>query len=310
MGQLLHGTWVEQRVDAGSDEQGRFIRQDAQFRSWILADGSSPFQPEVGRYHLYLSAACPWCHRLDVALRLKHLQGVVDVSFVHPLVRDGGWRFRGTAFQDALFGYGYAHQLYTRANPGYTGRVTVPLLWDTHTDQPVSNESSEILRMFDQAFGDLAGGPELYPEAHREAIDAWNDRIYHSVNNGVYRCGFAQTQHAYEEAFQSLFETLDAIEAHLADREWLVGGQLTEADLRLFVTLVRFDAVYVGHFRCNRNRIVDMPGLQGLLERIYALPGVAETVRMEEIKQHYYQSHRTLNPSGLIPVGPQLDWLR
>jgi putative glutathione S-transferase len=311
MGQLVRGDWVDERVDAGRDDHGRFVRQQAQFRRWIASDGSTPFAPEAGRYHLYLATACPWCHRTDIVRALKGLQDVVSVSYVDPLMLEGGWRF-SEGHEDPLFGYAFAHQLYTRADPGYTGRVTVPVLWDKATDQPVSNESSEILRMFDHGFGALATDThQLYPEALRAEIDAWNDRIYDTVNNGVYKSGFAHTQAAYEEAFEALFATLDALEAHLAaGRSWLVGDQLTEADVRLFCTLVRFDAVYVGHFKCNRNRIVDMPHLQALLERALALPGVRETVHMDEIRRHYYGSHRSLNPKGIVPVGPALPWLR
>lgn len=307
MGQLVRGDWVDERIDAGKDDKGHFVRQQAQFRRAIGDD----FPPEAGRYHLYLATACPWCHRLDIARRLKGLEDVISVSYVHPLMREGGWRFVDGGHEDPLYGYDFVHQLYSRAAPDYTGRVTVPLLWDRQGDEPVSNESSEILRMFDHGFGSLATDTHaLYPEAHRGAIDRWNERIYETLNNGVYRCGFAHTQAAYEEAFGALFDTLDALEEHLEGRAWLVGDAFTEADLRLFVTLVRFDAVYFGHFKCNRSRISDLPNLQGLLERVYGLPGVAETVHIDEIKRHYYGSHVSLNPKGIVPVGPALPWLR
>ena len=233
MGQLVDGDWVDGNVATPRDTDGRFIRQQARFRRWICGDGSTPFPPEPGRYHLYLASACPWCHRVDIARSLKGLEAVISRSYVHPLMLEGGWRF-AEGYEDPLYGLDYAHQLYQRADPAYTGRVTVPVLWDRATDQPVSNESSEILRMLDMAFGELADDRwSLYPEALRPGIDRWNERIYGAVNNGVYRCGFAGSQEAYEEAFSELFATLDALEAHLEGRTWLVGDQLTEADLRL-----------------------------------------------------------------------------
>jgi len=308
MGQLVEGTWTDERVDAGADDEGRFVRQQAQFRRWIRADGSSDFAPEAGRYHLYLASAWPWCHRTDIVRSLKGLDEVVSRSYVQPLMLEGGWRFDDD-HPDPLFGYDFMHQVYTRADAAYTGRVTVPVLWDKHTDQPVSNESSEIIRMFDHEMGGLADDTwSLYPEAHRDEIDRWNERIYDTVNNGVYKSGFAHSQRAYEEAYRELFDTLDGLEAHLDGREWLVGDQLTEADIRLFVTLIRFDAVYFTHFKCNRWRIMDRPRLQALLERILDLPGVRETVHIDEIKLHYYGSHRSLNPKGIVPRGPELPF--
>lgn len=309
MGQLVEGEWEERPVTDGTDEDGRFVRQQAQFRQWIRADGSTDFQPEAGRYHIYLAAACPWCHRVDTVLALKGLKDVISTSFVHPLMLEGGWKF-SSDFVDPLFGYAYAHQLYQRADPRYTGRVTVPVLWDKKLDRPVSNESSEIIRMLDLEFDDLgASGPSLYPEPLRAAIDDVNARVYDTVNNGVYKCGFAQSQKAYEEALGELFDSLDFLERRLEGQTWLVGDQLTEADVRLWVTLLRFDAVYVGHFKCNLRRVADHPNLQALLERILALPGVRETVDIAAIKQHYYGSHPSLNPAGIVPVGPELRWL-
>ena len=309
MGQLVNGVWEDRPVTDGSDGDGRFVRQQAQFRRWIRADGSTDFQPEPDRYHVYLAAACPWCHRVDAMLAIKGLREVVSTSFVDPLMLEGGWKFTSDLV-DPLFGYAFVHQLYLRADAQYTGRVTVPVLWDKKLDRPVSNESSEIIRMLDLEFDDAgASGPRLYPAPLRSAIDALNDRIYDTVNNGVYKSGFARTQKAYEEAVGELFDTLAFLEAHLEGRAWLVGDQLTEADLRLFVTLVRFDAVYVGHFKCNLRRIADHPRLQALLERVLAVPGVRETVHMASIKQHYYGSHPTLNPAGIVPVGPELPWL-
>lgn len=310
MGQLLDGTWHDGPVTAGADAAGRFVRQQTLFRQWVSRNGSTPFAPEPGRYHLYLARACPWCHRTDITLSLKGLRDVISTSYVHPLMAEGGWRFDDDGYADPLHGAAYVHELYQRANPSHTGRVTVPLLWDRHTDRPVSNESSEIIRMFDGAFDEYAAAdaPTLAPAEHLDAIDAWNARTYESVNNGVYKCGFAQTQAAYEEAFTELFRTLDAIDAHLDGRDWLLGDRPTEADVRLWPTLIRFDAVYVTHFKCNLRRIQDYPRLQAYTRRFYALDGVADTVRIDEIKTHYFASHRSLNPTGIVPVGPKL-WL-
>ncbi|MEQ1506250.1 MAG: glutathione S-transferase C-terminal domain-containing protein [Myxococcota bacterium] len=296
MGYLRDGTWVDDE-HWSADADGRFQRDAARFRRRPEA----PFVPDPGRNHLVLAHACPWCHRTAIARALKGLEDVVSVSFVDPLMREGGWRFTADR-PDPLFGASYAHELYTRAAPGYSGRVTVPILWDRATNTIVCNESEDIVRLFDA----VGSGPSLRPEPLAAELDAINGRMYDAVNNGVYACGFARTQRAYEAAFAALFQALDALSERLRDRAFLVGDQLTEADLRLYVTLVRFDAVYFGHFKCNRNRIEEDPVLQRYLERLYAIPAFGRTTDFAEIKQHYYGSHRNLNPSGIVPVGPRL----
>jgi putative glutathione S-transferase len=312
MGLLVDGEWRDEWYDTGSTG-GRFVRKDSSFRSWIRADGSTPFAPEPGRYHLYVSLACPWAHRTLIFRSRKRLKDAISVSVVHPLMGAQGWSFGnpdGTpgVTGDPLNGAQHLHQIYTKADPGYTGRVTVPVLWDKQQGTIVSNESAEIIRMqnaeFD-AFGDAS--LDFYPEPLREEIDAVNRFVYPLVNNGVYRCGFATTQEAYEEAFAQLFFALDALEARLAERRYLLGDALTEADWRLFTTLVRFDAVYVGHFKCNLRRIADYPNLSRYLRALYQSPGVAETVDFGHIKRHYYQSHTSINPTGVVPLGPTLD---
>lgn len=304
MGQLVEGRWEERPVDDGKDDHGRFVRQQAQFRQWIQADGSTPFTPDSRRYHLYLAHACPWCHRTAITLAYLGLEDAISTSYVHPLMLQGGWRFTED-HPDPIFGYAYVHQLYTRAVDDYTGRVTVPVLWDKQLDRPVSNESEEIIRMIDAGYAE----GNLYPEPLRPAIDEVNARVYDTVNNGVYKCGFAGTQSAYDEAYDQLFASLDWLEQRLEGRDWLVGDHVTEADIRLFVTTVRFDAVYHTHFKCNRNRISDLPNLQAHLERVLALDGVRGTVDMPRIKQHYFGSHRSLNPKGIVARGPELPWI-
>lgn len=312
MGRLIEGRWSDEWYDTKSTG-GRFVRQESSAREWIRADGSTRFAPEKGRYHLYVSLACPWAHRTLIARKLKGLEDVVSVSVVHPLMGEKGWAFANPdetagVTGDPLADAAHLHEIYTRANPTYTGRVTVPVLWDRHHGTMVNNESSEILRMFDGEFGPLADPTHsLYPEALREEIDAVNDWIYPSVNNGVYRCGFATTQSAYEEAFHDLFGALDRLDERLSSRRYLVGDAPTEADWRLFTTLVRFDAVYVGHFKCNRQRIADYSALSAYLRDLYQTAGIAETVDMDHIKRHYYESHGTINPTGVVPVGPELD---
>lgn len=309
MGQLVEGRWTDEWYDTRSTG-GRFVRKDSAFRRWIRADGSGEFTPEAGRYHLYVSLACPWAHRALVFRRLKKLDDAISVSVVHPLMGADGWVFEEAdgATADALHGARRLYEVYARADPSYSGRVTVPVLWDRETDTIVNNESSEIIRMLNRefdAFGDAS--LDFYPEALRGEIDVVNEFVYANVNNGVYRCGFATTQDAYEEAFRQLFSALDALDERLADRRYLVGARLTEADWRLFTTLVRFDAVYFGHFKCNLRRIGDYPHLSGYLRELYQMPGIAETVSFEHIKRHYYASHRTINPSGVVPLGPELD---
>lgn len=312
MGQLIEGRWHDQWYDTGKD--GRFQREDAQRRNWITANGSpgptgeGGFRAEAGRYHLYVSLACPWAHRTLIYRQLKGLDGLIDVSVVSWLMREHGWTFDTATGStgDALDGLQFLHQRYTRDDPHYTGRVTVPTLWDKQRQCIVSNESAEIIRMFNSAFDELTGNDlDLYPTPLREEIDAFNARIYPAVNNGVYRAGFATTQAAYEEAFGTLFDELDRLEALLEKRRYLAGEHLTEADIRLFTTAIRFDAVYHGHFKCNRRRLADYPNLSGWLRELYQLPGVAQTVDFQHIKHHYYGSHRTINPTGIVPLGPE-----
>lgn len=310
---LINGTWTEnwQPVQA-TDARGGFVRQTSSFRSWITPDGSpgptgeGGFRAEAGRYHLYVALICPWASRTLIARRLKGLEEVVSLSVAEPELGDQGWRF---ATPDPVNGAEFLHQIYSRADPHVTGRATVPVLWDKKTGRIVNNESAEILRMFNAGFGDLASGPDLYPEALRARIDALNDRIYPRLNNGVYRAGFATTQAAYEDAFRDVFAELDTLEAELsAGGPFLTGDSFTEADIRLFVTLVRFDAAYHGLFKTNLRRIADYPALSAYLARVLALPGLRDTVSIDHIKRGYY-SIRTLNPLGIVPVGPDLPGL-
>ncbi len=312
MGRLVDGNWTNEWYDTESTG-GRFVRPESRFRNWVRADGSSGFPPQAGRYHLYVSLACPWAHRTLIFRKLKKLEDVISLSVVHPLMGEHGWSFEnsdGTAgcVPDYLNGAQYLYEIYCKADPRYTGRVTVPVLWDRERKTIVSNESSEIIRMLNtefDAFGDAS--VNFYPEALAAEIEEWNAFVYPRVNNGVYRCGFATNQEAYEEAFHELFAALERLEEHLGRRHYLVGGQITEADWRLFTTLVRFDVVYVGHFKCNLRRIADHPNLAGYLRDLYQVAGVAETVNFEHIKRHYYESHTTINPTGIVPLGPELD---
>jgi len=315
MGQLINGRWQDQWYDTSKD--GRFQRENAQRRNWVTADGQpgpsgeGGFRAEAGRYHLYVSLACPWAHRTLIYRQLKGLAGLIDVSVVSWLMRENGWTFDRSlgSTGDALDGLEFLHQRYTRDDPHYTGRVTVPVLWDKQRKRIVSNESAEIIRMFNSAFDGLTGNDlDLYPTPLQGEIDALNERIYPAVNNGVYRAGFATSQEAYEEAFVTLFEELDCLEKRLGERRYLTGEYLTEADIRLFTTLIRFDAVYHGHFKCNLRRLADYPKLSGWLRELYQLPGVAGTVNFQHIKNHYYGSHRTINPTGIVPLGPQQNF--
>lgn len=317
MGMLVEGKWTDRWYDTKSSG-GKFVRSEAQWRDWVTVDGrpapgrSRGFAAEPGRYHLYVSLACPWAHRTLIFRRLKGLEEVISVSVVHPLMLENGWTFErdGAATGDALHGLDHLHEIYTRADPSYSGRVTVPVLWDRRQDTIVSNESSEIIRMLNGAFdrwGDASA--DFYPEALRSEIDAVNAEVYPAVNNGVYRAGFATTQEAYEEAFGELFATLDRLEERLSRQRYLVGARLTEADWRLFTTLVRFDPVYVGHFKCNLRRIADYPNLSNYLRDLYQVPGMAETVDFDHIKRHYYGSHPTINPTRIVPAGPAIDHL-
>lgn len=314
MGLLVEGNWQDTWYDT-SKTGGRFVRSESQFRNWVTADGSagptgdSGFAAESGRYHLYVSLACPWAHRTLIFRKLKNLESHISVSPVEPLMLENGWEFGQGDLADPLHGFKCMHQVYTKADPKYTGRVTVPVLWDKQKQTIVSNESADIIRMFNTAFNELTGNTDdYYPTDEREAIDSINDFVYDKVNNGVYKCGFATTQEAYEEAFKALFTALDELEQRLAGRRYLVGSTLTEADWRLFTTLVRFDPVYVGHFKTNLKRIADYPNLYNYLRDLYQVKGVAETVNLEHIKKHYYGSHDTINPTGVVPAGPQLDY--
>jgi putative glutathione S-transferase len=295
---------------AETDEGGRFVRQASRFRDWVTADGSSGFRAEPGRYHLYVSRACPWAHRTIIGRRLKGLEDVITLSVVDPVRDERGWAFtEGPGHgPDTLNGFAFLSEAYLLSDPGFEGRVTVPVLWDRDTERIVNNESAEILRMLNSEFdrwGDAA--LDLYPEGLREEIDRINDVVYRTVNNGVYRAGFATTQEAYEEAFDALFATLGDLDRRLASHRYLVGDRITEADWRLFTTLVRFDAVYALHFKCNLRRIVDHPSLWPYLRELYQVPGVAETVDFDHIKRHYYVTHTSINPTGIVPKGPALD---
>jgi putative glutathione S-transferase len=292
---------------------GRFARQSSKFRDWVTTDGSSPYPAEAGRYHLYVSLACPWAHRTVILRELKGLQDAIGMSIVDPIRDDKGWAFTdepGTT-PDQLHGWAYLAEGYLSTDPGFDARVTVPVLWDTQTGRIVNNESADIVVMLNSAFDAFATNPDLdlYPEDLRAEVDAINERVYENVNNAVYRAGFASTQEAYEEAVFPLFETLDELDARLATRRYLAGDgtRPTLADWRLFTTLVRFDAVYVGHFKCNLRRIVDYPNLSGYLRDLYQTAGVAETVDLDQIKRHYYRTHGGINPSGIVPAGPVLE---
>jgi putative glutathione S-transferase len=312
---LVEGVWQDQWYDTKSTG-GRFVRKESAFRNWVTPDGSpgpsgtGAFKAEPGRYHLYVSLACPWAHRTLIFRKLKGLESMIGISVTHWRMLENGWTFTPGpgVIPDPLHGARFLHQVYTRAKPDYTGRVTVPVLWDKATGALVNNESAEIIRMFNSAFDACGAAPgDFYPEALRPEIDAWNARIYDKINNGVYKAGFATTQDAYEAAFTELFKTLDVLEDHLGTHRYLLGDRLTEADWRLFTTLLRFDPVYVGHFKCNLRRIADYPNLSGYLRELYQVPGIAETVDMRHIKGHYYESHLTINPTGIVPVGPLLD---
>ncbi|PCJ33524.1 MAG: glutathione-dependent reductase [Moraxellaceae bacterium] len=309
MGLLQNGQWVDQWYDT-RNSGGEFRRQESRFRNWITADGKAGptgepgFKAEKGRYHLYVSLACPWAHRTLIFRKLKQLEDFIDVTVVDALMLDHGWQMT-----DPLYDLDYLYQLYLKADVGYEGRVTVPVLWDKETNAIVSNESSEIIRMFNSAFNHLTGNADDYnPASLQEVIQPLNDRIYETINNGVYRAGFATTQAAYEKAFLMLFDSLDWVEGILSQQRYLAGNKITEADWRLFTTLIRFDAVYVGHFKCNRQRVADYPNISAYLRELYQVPGVADTVDFEHIKTHYYTSHRTINPSAIVPLGPVQDF--
>lgn len=306
MGYLEKGVWRDGRPDS-TNTGGEFIRPDAQFRDRVTADGSSGYPAASGRYHLYVSLACPWAHRTIVFRKLKQLEEVISMSIVEPVMSSEGWGF--SAFlPDHVNGSTALHQVYTKANPEYSGRVSVPVLWDRQRETIVNNESSEVIRMLNSEFArHVPAAHDYYPPGLRREIDELNAVVYANVNNGVYRCGFAATQQAYERAVGRLFETLDMLEARLSQSRYLTGDTLTEADWRLFTTLVRFDAVYHGHFKCNLRRIEDYPNLAPYLRDLYQVPGVSDTVSFDHIKRHYYMSHEHINPRRIVPVGPILD---
>ncbi len=318
MGLLIDGKWHDTWYETKSTG-GAFKRADAQFRNWITADGApgpsgeGGFKAEPGRYHLYVSLACPWAHRALIFRAIKGLDNIIDVSVVHPDMLLNGWTFETDdhgATGDTLFRSQFAHQIYSRADPDFSGRVTVPILWDKAQGTIVSNESSEIIRMFNSAFDGLTGNTDDYwPKELRSEIEKINSRIYDTVNNGVYKCGFSTTQDAYDAAVRPLFDSLDWLESHLATRRYLMGDQITEADWRLFTTLIRFDPVYHLHFKCNHKRLVDYPNLWGFTRELYQWSGVAETVGMQHIVRHYHFSHDSINPHRIIPVNPDIDYL-
>lgn len=334
MGLLIEGKWHDRWYDTKTTN-GHFVRQESSFRNWITKDGSAGqagqdgFKAESGRYHLYVSLACPWAHRTLIFRALKGLEEMVSVSVVHALMGSDGWTFLEESLGGSLEGSSekgdnkdgdkdirdpihhadHLHQIYTAASPNYTGRVTVPVLWDKKRNTIVSNESSEIIRMFNSAFDEIgATNEDFYPHELSSEIDSLNEFIYTNINNGVYRVGFATTQAAYEEALNSLFNALDKVEALLSSKRYLTGKQITEADWRLFTTLIRFDAVYVGHFKCNLRQLKEYPNLWGYVRELYQIPKIAETVNFKHIKDHYYQSHSTINPTGIVPLGPVIDF--
>ncbi len=318
MGMLVDGIWHDVWYDT-KETKGHFKRAASQFRNWITPDGAAGptgtggFKAEAGRYHLYVSLACPWAHRTLIFRKLKKLEDLIPVSIVDPLMLENGWEFKGTdgGTIDPLFGAKTLWEVYVKADPHYSGRVTVPVLWDKQTGTIVNNESAEIIRMFNSAFDELTGSREdFYPADLHAEIDALNSVVYDTVNNGVYKAGFATTQEAYEDGARRLFETLDMLDKRLSTQRYLFGERLTEADWRLFTTLVRFDAVYVGHFKCNIRRIADYANLSAYLRDLYQFAGVAETVNIAHIKNHYYRSHRAINPTGIVPIGPELDFDR
>ncbi len=315
MGLLVNGRWKDQWYDT-KNSNGEFIREDAQYRHWVTADGSagptgdSGFKAEVDRYHLYVSLACPWAHRTLIFRELKKLTEIISVSVVHPHMLENGWSFESDfdgATGDCLYQHQYLHQVYTQDNSDYSGRVTVPVLWDKKQQKIVNNESADIIRIFNTAFNHVTNNnDDYYPEKWREEIDRINETVYRTINNGVYRAGFATKQVAYERAFEALFKSLNEIENRLSQQRYLLGEKITEADWRLFTTLVRFDAVYVGHFKCNLKRIVDYPNLMGYLRDLYQQPGITGTVNIAHIKAHYYYSHDMINPTRVVPAGPEL----
>ena len=315
MGMLINGelanSWLDKEI-----EEGEFKRMESFFRHWITADGkagptgNAGFKAEADRYHLYVSEACPWAHRTVIFRKLKKLENIIGISYVEADMLDDGWTFSTSGkYQDDLYGFRYAYELYQKADSNFTGQITVPILWDKKTKTIVNNESSEIIRMLNTAFNAFTDNKtNYYPEELQKQINIINQPIYENINNGVYRCGFANTQEAYEKAFARLFKQLDATEELLSTQRYLLGERITEADWRLFTTLVRFDAVYVGHFKCNLKHISDYPNLSNYLRELYQIPGIAETVDINYIKRHYYYSHTSINPTQIIPKGPLIDF--
>ncbi len=311
MGMLVEGLWRDLPRDTRATG-GEFVRTESAFRSRITADGSSGYKAEAGRYHLYVSLACPWAHRTMIFRTLKGLERAISIAIVDPITEANGWAFneRPGCIPDAVNGARFLYQIYAKARPHYTGRVTVPALWDRENATIVNNESAEIIRMLNREFDAWAEKalPDMYPEALRPEIDRWNELIYRTVNNGVYRAGFATAQDRYEQAVRELFATLDVLERHLADNRYLCRDRLTEADWRLFTTLARFDVVYHYHFKCNIRRLQDYPNLWAYARELYQYPGVAPTVDLGQIKEHYYRSHLGVNPSRVVPLGPRVDF--
>ena len=316
MGLLVDGKWQDKWYDTESTG-GRFVRKDSQFRSWITADGSAGpsgeggFKAEPNRYHLYISLACPWASRVMIMRSIKGLEDLVSVSVVNPLMAENGWTFEPDegVIPDPVMDADYLYQIYTKVEPDYSGRVTVPVLYDLKQNKIVNNESSEIMRIFNSAFDEIGAKEGNYlPEELLTEIDAMNEKVYDAVNNGVYKAGFATKQEVYQEEVTQLFEVLDELEELLADKQYLVGDQITEADWRLFTTLIRFDSVYYGHFKCNIKHLTEYNNLWRYTKELYNEPGVAETVNFKHIKEHYYRSHKNINPTGIVPVGPELDF--
>lgn len=307
MGLLINGQWHTNWYD--TSDGGEFVRTDAQFRNTITADGTNgSFKAEAGRYHLFVSLACPWAHRTLIFRKLKKLESIIGVTVVEPEMLDKGWEIKTAS---PVAGIQTLHQLYTTAQADYSGRVTVPVLWDTQTNSIVNNESSEIIRILNSAFNDFTEvQTDFYPAALHDEINSINDFVYDSINNGVYKAGFATTQQAYEKAYHALFDALDTLEIRLDKQRYLAGDQITEADWRLFTTLIRFDSVYFGHFKTNRQQIEQYPNLSNYLRNLYQQPGVAETVNFDHIKTHYYYSHDTINPTRVVPLGPEIDYQR
>lgn len=304
MGMLVNGNW--QTDDAADRTSPKFQRKDSSFRNWVTADGSSGFPAAPNRYHLYVSLACPWAHRTIILRKLKKLEAIISMTIVSPDMLENGWFFETP---DPLLGAKYLYEIYAKAKPDYTGRVTVPVLWDKEKTTIVNNESADIIRMFESEFDEWADNSlDLYPEPLRAEIDAFNEKLYHNVNNGVYKAGFARDQAAYEDAVKNLFAMLDEIEKTLYNHTYLFGNKITESDIRLFTTAIRFDLVYYSHFKCNIRQIRDYPSLQGWLKEVYQTPGIAETVNLAQIKRHYYHSQTWINPSGIVPLGPELDF--